>query len=161
MEKQQLNLLLEALKNKKKFYEEILELTKKQNEVLQANELSKFDMSSFEALMADKDVYISKVMDYDEGFTSIFDQIKDELHSNQQIYVLEIRQMQGMIRALTELSIKIKNLEFKNKQLLDSLLAQEKQNITRFRKSQTIVSAYDRVMKKMEPQQSFFLDKKN
>lgn len=160
MKNQQVNILLDALRNKKLFYEKVYNLTLDQNILLNDAKSSKFNVQKFEGYMQSKETYINKINDYDEGFNAIYDNVKDELHHNMQIYSEEIREMQGLIKDLTELSVRIQNLEMKNKQLLDVALVKERKEISNFRKSQNIVTAYDKVMKKVIPNQSFFLDRK-
>ncbi|WP_105616940.1 hypothetical protein [Vallitalea okinawensis] len=160
MKNQQVNILLDALKNKKLFYEKVYDLTLDQNILLNDGKSSKFNIEKFEGYMQSKETYINKINDYDEGFNAFYDNVKEELHLNMQTYSEEIREMQGLIKDLTELSVRIQNLEMKNKQLLDATLIKERKEISNFRKSQNTISAYDKVMKKVIPNQSFFLDRK-
>lgn len=104
---------------------------------------------------------MQKIADYDQGFESIFGTVKEELQNNKVIYKLEIQRMQHLIKELTELSVQIKNLEFKNKQLLDNIINKQKDNTSKMRSTGAVVSAYGNAMKKIQPGQSYFLDQRH
>lgn len=153
----ELQLLTEALQNKKNYLELTYKVTLTQAELLSKNNV---DLDAFDLTLQQKEEYIAKIQKFDIGFDALYIKIKDELQANTSQHIIQIKSLQSYIKELTELAIKIKNTELKNKQTLDLYLSTQRNRATTVSKRQSIASAYDKVMRRQMPQEAFFMDKK-
>lgn len=83
-----------------------------------------------------------KLEQLDTGFESLYDKVKEELESNRDIHKEQIRQMQELIRALTELNMQIQATEARNKEKATAKFAYIRQQAKEIRSSQKIVKEY-------------------
>ena len=67
------NIMKDSLVRKKSYLQEILELTNKQGELANAQEL---DEEAFGALVDRKEILISNINEIDKGFTAVYDRVK-------------------------------------------------------------------------------------
>lgn len=153
----ELQLLTEALQNKKKYLQLTYETTLIQADILNK---STVDLDKFDQTLQQKEEYIIKIEKYDTGFEALYNKINYELKANMAQYKYQIQSMQSYIKEMTELAVKIKNAELKNKQALDLYLSKQRKEISSVHKRQTITSAYDKVMRGQMSQEAFFMDKK-
>lgn len=155
-----ISILLETLRNKQAILSQLLNLTEKQTMVL-SNGHEQVDLDTFDHMIVEKDELINKVLTYDKGFDTIYKRINTELNFKKNLYRGEIKEMQSLIKIMTELSIKIKNAETLNKSLLEQHLGKERKVIQRVKKRNTITSAYGQSMRGQSYGESLFIDKKN
>ena len=150
--------LQNSLKNKYEVLQKIYAATKKQQEAVSKEEL---DMDGFEAVIEEKETLIQRMLELDDGFNSIFGKISDELHREKQQYKPQILELQNMLRAITDLGVKIQALEQKNKSRFDGLAAKKRREIKEFQASSRTASTYNQHMANQHQQwQSYFMDKK-
>lgn len=148
----------DALRNKYKILNEILEATKKQEELVTAEEM---DMDVFDELLDRKDKLLFRMQELDQGFQTSYERIKDELEKEKQLYKPRILEMQNMLRQITDLGVKIQALEQRNKARFEGHILKKKQEIQDFRVNNKTASAYNQHMANQHHEwQSYFLDKK-
>lgn len=152
-----MNVLADSLQRKYSILQSILELTKKQ-EVLLKEET--FDETEFLKTISDKQVFINKMEELDNGFEAIYTRVKSELETNREQYQDEIKKMQQLITQVTELGIDIEALEKRNKVQMDKVLINRKQKIKDLRMNNTVANSYYRNMANHQYNQSYFLDRK-
>ena len=151
--------LQESLRKKQKLLQEILELTTEQKEILTQDHL---DVDRFEQIMTEKEELITALNELDQGFDSLFQKIKDTLEQQKYQYKQQIQQMQGDIRAITDLGVTIQGMEHQNRDAFQKYLMQERQEIKMGRtSSQTAVSYYQNMPNQHHEWQSYFMDQKN
>lgn len=151
--------LQESLRKKQKILQEILELTTEQKEIL-AQEHP--DMERFDQIMAEKEGKIAAISELDQGFDSLFQKIKDTLEQQKYQYKQQIQQMQGDIKAITDMGVMIQGMEHQNRDAFQRYLMQERQEIKIGRtSSQTAVSYYQNMPNQHHEWQSYFMDQKN
>lgn len=151
--------LLESLLKKKRILQNIISLTKDQQELLSAEET---DVGEMERTLDMKDMYIGQLEEIDRGFQAIYDKLAEDLKQNRMLYREEIKRMQEVIREVSELGMRIQALEQQNKPRFEQYFAKEKQEIRQFKVSNKTAANYYRNMADQASYgQSFFLNKKN
>ena len=97
-----IGIMIESLRRKKDVLTDILKLSEEQSLLLDDPNL---EPDTFEKNVNRKAALIEKLEQLDTGFESLYDKVKEELESNRDIHKEQIRQMQELIRALTELNM--------------------------------------------------------
>lgn len=149
--------LEDTIEKKNRYLDEVLTLTKAQEEVLLKEQ---FSMDDFTALMDKKEPYIAKISEFDAGFESVFAKMKPEMETYKKEFEPRIRKLQGMIKTVLEKGAALCTLEEQNKSRLDYCLKDKKQEIKNFKRSSQTVSNYYKNMAGAVTDQSFFMDKK-
>ena len=108
-----IGIMIESLRRKKDVLTDILKLSEEQSLLLDDPNL---EPDTFEKNVNRKAALIDKLEQLDTGFESLYDKVKEELESNRDIHKEQIRQMQELIRALTELNMQIQATEARNKE---------------------------------------------
>lgn len=151
--------LQDSLCKKKEVLQELLDLTREQQEVLQQETV---DADRFEELMEDKDGKINRLNTLNAGFQSLFQKVGDTLEDKKHQYEKQIRQMQEDIRSITDLSVQIESLEHQNRDAFQAYLVRERKEIRTGRaSSRTAVSYYQNMPNQHHEWQTYFMDQKN
>ena len=151
------NVLADSLQKKQSVLKEILAITKKQEELLKTES---FEEEKFLQLVNEKQRYIDKMQELDNGFEVVFNRVKAELESERERYQSQIIKIQRLIVQVTELGVNIQALEKRNKVQMDKVIAQRKQSIRNKRTNNSAASNYYRNMLNHQYNQSYFLDRK-
>ena len=146
-----------TIQKKEQYLDELLSLTREQENVLLAET---FSMESFTALMDKKEPYIKKISEFDAGFESVFAKMKSEMELYKKEFEPRIRGLQEKIKTVLEKGAALCTLEEQNKTRLEYCLKDKKQEIKNFKKSSRTVSNYYKNMSGALSEQSFFMDKK-
>ena len=150
--------LQDSLKSKWDVLKEILNLTEKQAEILNAEEM---DWDSFDALVQDKGKLLGEIEELDRGFDELFGKIGTTLKENSVQYKPQILELQNSIRVVTECGVKIQALEKKNKDKFATAVANKRKEIRNFRtNNKTATSYYQNMANQHHEWQSYFMDKK-
>ena len=150
-------ILIETLKKKKTALEHIKEITGRQTVLLTEEKL---DLTAFDTLVDEKNVYINTIQELDEGFQMTFDRVREELKGNQVAFRQEIGQMQELIKAVMSLSMEIEVAEQRNKASFEQSMSRARNSIRERRvTSQSVTKYYQSTMGSSAPQ-SVYLDKK-
>ena len=151
-------IMVEALSKKIQILEQLMSYTKEQEVLLEKEEWS---MEGFQQLLDKKGELIDVLNTMDQGFEQVYERIEEELNGKKEAYAAEILLMQQHIKTITDLSVKLQELEYKNKEKIEIQFAKKKNEIKNFRQSKDSVNKYYRVMSKTQIVDSAFLDKKN
>lgn len=153
-----LDILIESLDKKSRILNDILELTKKQQQAINEEELG---LDEFEKLMDSKQKLIEEIQLIDSGFQSTYDRIKENISKQIDLYREEIIQLKQNITKASEIGIAIQVLEERNKQNIENHFKKGKNKVKTFKKSKSTAANYYKNMNKLQENQSYFLDKKN
>lgn len=153
-----LMIMVESLSKKIEILETLLEYTKQQEVLLEAEE---FDMEKFGEFMEKKGELIDILNTMDQGFEQVYERLEEEIKGKKEEYSHEILLMQQRIKTITDLSIKLQELEYRNKEKVEAQFAKTRTEIRNFRQSKDNVNKYYRVMSNTQVIDSAFLDKKN
>lgn len=150
-------ILLQDLKKKDLVLDRIIDANKRQKEALEDPNL---DPDDFDKLVEEKSLLIEELERLDNGFEQIYSRVKEELQGNKEKYKEEIRQMQKLIRGLTEKSATIQTGELRNKELMQKKFSEVKKQVREIRASQKVVNQYYRNMMKSNYIDPQFMDNK-
>lgn len=151
------NVLADSLQKKQTALQEILKITKQQEELLKIGDFAEED---FLKLVNQKQRYINKMQELDNGFEAIYNRVKVELEAGKEQYRSQITRIQHLIAQVTELGVDIEALEKRNKAQMDKVIEQRQENIRGKRTNNNGVSNYYRNMLSQQYNQSYFLDQK-
>lgn len=136
-------ILRDSLLRKKKYLEEIYELTLKQGEIASAG---KFDEVAFEEVVERKEILINNINEIDKGFTSVYDRVRGNLLEEKDIYKSELKEIQELINTCMDFGSKIEVLEERNRAKLEVVFAGERKNIRQVKNSRSVANKYYKSM---------------
>lgn len=151
-----IQMMTDSLEMKKETLTKIVSLSEKQNAILAASE---FDSEAFQKNIDEKAEQIDKLVRLDEGFNGLFSRVKAVLDGHKQEYSKEIAAIKELIKAVTELSVKVQAQEARNKALAESTFSRMKKEVENAKRNTKAVNKYYQNMNKLsyEPQ---LMDKK-
>ncbi|MCD7824808.1 MAG: hypothetical protein LUH14_02405 [Clostridiaceae bacterium] len=153
-----LSALQDSLRKKWETLQEVLKLTKQQQNLLGQDEL---DTEAFDSLLNQKGILIRKMQRLDNGFDSVFRKVRDALQQDAGRYRPQILEMQNFIRTITDCSVQIQALEQKNKLAFESFSKKKRNEIRKFNLNNKTVACYRQNMANQHHEwQSYFLDQK-
>ena len=152
------DIMLQSLKKKAEVLKAIIDENVKQREILEDVNGSADD---FDATVEAKSALIEQLNQLDSGFQKLFDRMKEELEGDKDKYREQIREIQRLIRTVTDKSVEIQAQEARNKDLMKAKFAQVKSQARTFRKSSAVVSKYYKSMSKMPYVEPQFMDNKH
>lgn len=153
-----LHIMIESLQNKNEILSRILDKTTMVHHIAMMDEL---DEDEFDQNVSNISKLISELELLDSGFESVYERVREELLYNRVSYEKEIRQLQDLIREVTDKSIRIQNTEKENKELLEKHFAKQKQKIRETKKSKQVAKDYYNSMSQLNYTTAQFMDSKN
>ena len=153
----QLNILSESLDKKLEVLARIQEYNSEQEKVFTS---SKVDMSTFDEAVEKKQQLIDELEKLDEGFETMYRNLAEQLEHDKAQYADQIREIQGKIKAVLDLSVSIQVQEDRNKQLIEQYFARERKGLQQSRKTSTAAYNYYKSAAQSEYRPSQFVDSK-
>lgn len=150
-------ILLQDLKKKNHVLDRIISANQMQKDALEDPNL---DPEDFDKIVEEKSRLIEELDQLDSGFEQIYARVREELQENKELYKEEIRQMQALIRELTDKSATIQTGELRNKELMQKKFSEVKKQVREIRSSQKIVNQYYQNMMKTNYVDPQFMDNK-
>lgn len=151
------SIMQESLLRKKKYLEQILELTKKQEAIIKE---SKFDEEAFGEIIDQKEVLINNINEIDKGFTSVYDRVRSELLDNKDAYRDELIEMQENIKSCVDLGMEIEALEERNRAGLEVVFSVGFKGIKKLKQSKQVANKYYQSMSNGNVNDSILYDRK-
>lgn len=151
-----LQIMKESLKKKQDILKKLAALNDEQSNIVNASE---FDGEAFQKNVDDKDVLVSELLKMDEGFTALFNRVKEQLLQNKEQYADDINTMKQLIKEVTELGVKVETQEARNKELIGGRFRTMRKEVQNAKRSTQMANEYYKNMNKLstEPQ---FMDRK-
>lgn len=118
------------------------------------------DDDAFDASVDRKGELIDEIDKLNDGFTALFDKVKAEIGENREPYAAQIRDLQGKIREITELSNSVQAQEARNKAIADRYFAEARGRLKEGKKSSNTAMLYYQTMSKSANVQPQFFDNK-
>lgn len=150
-------ILIESLQKKIKVLDEILEKNEEQRIVIEADS---FDDEAFDKTIDEKEKLITELRFLDSGFETIYDRVKISLTRDKELYKEEIRQLQDLIRTVTERSASVQTGEQRNDVALKNRLRGERQKVRQSKATVQAVSGYYKSMAGGSMMSSSYMDQK-
>lgn len=152
-----LSVLEDSLKKKLQILDELTDYTMQQQELLKVEEL---DYEAFDRLVDQKEPLIQKIMELDQGFETVYDRIKEQLLGNKEQYAAQIRALQSLIGELTDKSVKLQNMEQRNKSAVEQQFRKSREKIRQGRQNKQAALNYYKNMNNANYVPPQFLDDK-
>ena len=118
------------------------------------------DDDAFDVSVDRKGELIDEIDKLNDGFTALFDKVKAEIGENREPYAAQIRDLQGKIREITELSNSVQAQEARNKAIADRYFAEARGRLKEGKKSSNTAMLYYQTMSKSANVQPQFFDNK-
>lgn len=152
-----INVLITSLKKKISILESYDKILLEEEAILKRKDKT---MEEIEEKEDKKKEYLKVLEQADEGFETVYNRVKEELEDNKNAYETEIKTMQGLIKKITDYTVKIKAQEVRNKQMMELFFQQKKQEIRAYKNNQKTAKNYTNYMTNQVGGQSFFVDNK-
>lgn len=157
--KRSMQIMIESLQKKEKVLDDIIAANERQTEIITEQQP---DWEAFDEQVDVKTELIGKLDLLDEGFEGLYNTIKDLLAdpSRKDEYAAEVKQMQQLIKILTDKSMSIQAAEARNKQMMEAKFEGQRREIKVGRTSSRVALDYYNNMRQTGMLQSQFLDSK-
>ena len=94
----------------------------------------------------------------DMGFERVYERVKDAFQENRYLYEAEIKEMQQLIKKITDYTAKIQAQELRNKQLMEYYFQRKKNEVKAFQFNQHSANKYTSHLADRESGVSYFFD---
>lgn len=152
-----MKILEDTLRKKLTVLQALLEACKRQEELAEQEE---FDSDAFDITMEQKDALLAQLTKLDEGFEKTYEGVREEMNRNKSQYADQIRQMQALIRQVTDLGVAIRTQEERNRGKLELRFTAQKKEIRQVKTSNKVASTYYKAMANPQNTDSYFMDQK-
>lgn len=152
-----LTVLEESLVKKSAILDSIQEANRAQSELFKAEKL---DLVKFDAYVEEKDAYIGELESLDEGFETLYNNVKKELEQNKAQYSEQIKRMQKLIGEITEKSVSIQAQESRNRDMITAYFKNERQSLGQGRRSSKVAMGYYQNLSKANQEVNRIMDLK-
>ncbi len=159
MEEKYIKIIMDSLLKKIGVLDSIIQKNEEQTNILKEEET---DWDAFDRTVDDKATMIDQMEELDKGFDELFAKVKSVLETptGKKRFAIQIREMQNMIRQITEKSVSIQAAEVRNKQLVEQCFSRSHQKIGQSRSSGRVAMDYYKNMQQTHVVTPAFLDSK-
>lgn len=134
-----LQIMIESLEKKLEVLDRIYEINKRQFE---ASAKRPFDAEAYDAIMDQKGELIDELNRLDDGFTSTYELVREEVQSSPDKYREKVLQMQDLVREAVDRSVSIEAQEKRNKASMEVALSAKRKEIKERRISADAATKY-------------------
>ncbi|MBD5511035.1 MAG: flagellar protein FliT [Lachnospiraceae bacterium] len=152
-----LKILEESLRKKLQVLDEIQVYNEKQKQVFQSDSV---ELDEFDAAVEEKGKLIEQISKLDEGFEVLYSNVAKELEGNKEKYVTQIQTLKQLVQQVTEKGVSIQAQEARNKALIESYFAREREQIRQGRQASKAAYDYYKNMSNTNTVPPQFLDSK-
>lgn len=152
-----LKILEESLRKKLQVLDEIQTYNEKQKQVFQSDSV---ELSEFDAAVEEKGKLIDQISKLDEGFEVLYSNVAKELEGNKEKYATQIQTLKQLVQQVTEKGVSIQAQEARNKALIESYFAREREQIRQGRQASKAAYDYYKSMSNTNTVPPQFLDSK-
>jgi hypothetical protein len=152
-----LQIMLESLEKKIDLLNQIIEIDDRQLNCAYAKPM---DMEGFDSAMDEKDVAIDELNKLDEGFTSTYELVKDEIQKNPQLYEDKIHKLQELIKISVEKIVSVETKEKRNKAAMENVISLQRKEIQSKRMSASAAARYYKTASKINSVDPQLMDRK-
>lgn len=160
--KEYLMIMVDSLKKKRDLLNTLLIKTKGQTDLISGKDYDDVNWNQFDVLVEEKDNAINRIEVLDDGFEQVFSRIREDLNFNKSLYKDEIKEMQSLIKELTDIGVSIQTAEEKNRRDIERIMTASKKEIKKAKKNLKVSASYISSMygTNMKPEPSKIDDKK-
>ena len=151
------DILVMALKKKITILEQMDRDALEQEALLKKQDVS---MEEIESTEERKRISLEELEKADMGFERVYERVKDAFEENRYLYEVEIKEMQQLIKKITNYTAKIQAQELRNKQLMEYYFQRKKNEVKAFQFNQQSANKYTSHLADRESGVSYFFDNK-
>lgn len=152
-----IKILIDSLKDKKECLEKLIETNRQFEKIASEDELNQ---DAFDENMGKKIKYIKCLDELDDGFTMVYNRVKEVLDGNRDTYKEEIGMLKELIKDITDLTVKLQVLEQSNRELFEKRMGSSAGKIKIARTSNKAATSYYKNMTSFSVLEPQFVDKK-
>ena len=148
--------LRDSLIKKDSILKELIEKSEKQAEIVKAEQI---DWDEFNKIVEEKGEMIDEIMKLDDGFETLFARIKEGLEQNKDQHKEIIKEIKGLVKAVTEKSSNLQAIEYRNKSAIEKAFASTRREIKQSKLGQKAAADYYNKMNKINVIDPQLMDK--
>lgn len=152
-----LTILEDSLKKKVAILDRIQGLNQAQMDLFKDG---KPDLEQYDNYVNDKADCIAEIEKLDEGFETLYANVKQELDQNRSLYAEQIKRMQGLIGEITEKSMSVQAQESRNRDMVTAYFKKERESIGQGRKASKAAYGYYQSLSKAGRESNSIMDLK-
>lgn len=152
-----LQIMIESLEKKIEVLDQVLGLDKRQLSVALEQP---FDMQKYDKTMEEKGKLIDELNKLDDGFTSTYERVRDEVQANPKAYAEKVRRMQDLIRMAIDKGVAVEVQEQRGKQAMESAMSVKHKEIRNIRMSNAVAAKYYKAMSRINDVDPQLMDRK-
>ena len=141
-----IQIMIESLTKKSEILDHLIEKNEEQHDCVDGKKYDDIDWDSFNLIVAQKQMYIDRIIKMDEGFQSLYDRVKEQLSGDRDKYADQIREIQKLIEKVTGQGVKITTGEERNRKIIEKVFGNRKKEIRRTRNSLKVANSYAQTM---------------
>ncbi len=153
-----IQVLLTTLKRQEETLQELLQITQEQSHIA---ERADFEETMLDDSLNRKEILITKLNEYDDGFTSVYGRIRDEVKNDPNVYQEELGEIRRLIKRCTDLGVEIRVLEERNRDKLTQCFANRQKVYAAKRNAASVASHYNQTMNNQRVMDAYRFNQKN
>jgi hypothetical protein len=110
--------------------------------------------------MEEKGQLIDEINRLDEGFTSTYEIVRDEVMANPELYKDKVLRMQELVRQAVDKGVSVETQEKRNKSSMEAAIAMKRQDLKRRKLSTQAALKYYKAFSKINTVDPQLMDKK-
>lgn len=154
-----LKVLSDSLEQKKTVLTQILEVTRRQEQIAMAR-AAEFSEIEFSNTVNEKEVLIARLNQLDDGFLSVYNRIRQDVIDQGGLYDPEIRRMQEQIKACVDIGNEIQVLEERNQTKMALHFSAKQEEYKVKANMNSVAKSYHKSMSSVNFSDPFFMDQK-
>lgn len=139
-------ILIESLEKKIEVLDKVMVLNKEQARL---SSIQPMDMKAYDETMEQKGVLIDEINRLDEGFSTTFEHVKEEMTNHKEEYALQIARLQDLIRETVDKSVAVEAQEKRNRAALEAVFRAKRQEIKQLKCSTATATKYYKAMSRI------------
>ena len=152
-----IDVLLTSLKKKEQVLDRLDRVVEKEDIALKSADAS---IDELNELQQQKGDLLAEMEQLEIGFEKVYERAGEELSRERQKYRSQIEQMQHYIKSITDLTVKIKAQEERNRQYMEAFLKSKKREIKQYHLGNQKMAQYHQHSADPVMGQSYFLNRK-
>jgi hypothetical protein len=152
-----IQIMIESLEKKLAVLDSIMEVNKRQFECSTAQT---FDVETYDEIMDEKGALIDEINRLDDGFTSTYELIRDEVQTNPDKYRDKVLELQRLVKEAVDKGVSVEAQEKRNKASMEAALGMKRQDIRKRRISNEAAMKYYKAVSKINNVDPQLMDKK-
>lgn len=151
------DVLLTSLKKKEQVLERLDRIVEKEDHALKNADAGIDELNELEQQKGD---LLAEMEQLEIGFEKVYERAGEELSKERQKYRPQIEQMQQYIKSITDLTVKIKAQEERNRQYMEAFFRSKKREIKQYHVGNQRMAQYNQHSADPVMGQSYFLNRK-